>query len=247
MRPLEGKTAVVTGAARGIGRAICLKLAEAGANIAGMDVAADSLEETGSLAREKGVEFLGLQADVSQFSQVQEAVAGAAETFGSIDVMVNNAGITRDSLLIRMDDDQWDRVLAINLKGTFNGIKAVARTMSKQRSGRIINIASVVGLTGNVGQANYSASKAGVIALTKTAARELARRNVTVNAVAPGFIRTPMTDQVSEEARQATLSAIPIGRFGQPEDVAAVVAFLAGPDSAYLTGVVIRVDGGMAM
>lgn len=247
MRPLEGKTAVVTGAARGIGRAICLKLAEAGANIAGMDVAADSLEETGSLVREKGVEFLGLQADVSQFSQVQEAVAGAAETFGSIDVMVNNAGITRDSLLIRMDDDQWDRVLAINLKGTFNGIKAVARTMSKQRSGRIINMASVVGLTGNVGQANYSASKAGVIALTKTAARELARRNVTVNAVAPGFIETPMTDQLNEEARQATLSAIPIGRFGQPEDVAGVVAFLAGPDSAYLTGVVIRVDGGMAM
>lgn len=247
MRPLAGKTAVVTGAARGIGRAICLKLAEAGANIAGMDVAADSLEETGSLVREKGVEFLGLQADVSQFSQVQEAVAGAAETFGSIDVMVNNAGITRDSLLIRMDDDQWDRVLAINLKGTFNGIKAVARTMSKQRSGRIINMASVVGLTGNVGQANYSASKAGVIALTKTAARELARRNVTVNAVAPGFIETPMTDQLNEEARQATLSAIPIGRFGQPEDVAGVVAFLAGPDSAYLTGVVIRVDGGMAM
>lgn len=247
MRPLAGKTAIVTGAARGIGRAICLKLAEAGANIAGMDVAADSLEETGSLVREKGVEFLGLQADVSQFSQVQEAVAGAAETFGSIDVMVNNAGITRDSLLIRMDDDQWDRVLAINLKGTFNGIKAVARTMSKQRSGRIINMASVVGLTGNVGQANYSASKAGVIALTKTAARELARRNVTVNAVAPGFIETPMTDQLNEEARQATLSAIPIGRFGQPEDVAGVVAFLAGPDSAYLTGVVIRVDGGMAM
>jgi 3-oxoacyl-[acyl-carrier protein] reductase len=247
MKPLEGKTAVVTGAARGIGRAICLKLAEQGANVVGIDVIPEALEEAGSLVREHGVEFLALQADVSRSDQMKDAVARAAEAFGSIDIMVNNAGITRDNLLIRMDDEEWDQVLAINLKGVFNGIRAVARIMSKQRSGRIINIASVVGIRGNAGQANYSASKAGVIGLTKTAARELARRNVTVNAVAPGFIETPMTAQLSQEAREANLAAIPSGRFGQPEDVAAVVAFLASPDSGYVTGEVIRVDGGMAM
>lgn len=247
MKPLEGKTAIVTGAAQGIGRAICLRLAQDGANIAGVDVAQDVLEETGALIREKGVQFLGLQADVSQFDQMRDAVAKVAQTFESIDIMVNNAGITRDNFLIRMSEEEWDRVLAINLKGTFNGIKAVARTMTKQRSGRIVNIASVVGMTGNIGQANYSASKAGVIGLTKTAAKELAKRNVTVNAVAPGFIVTPMTDQLSDEAREATLAFIPAGCFGQAEDVAAVVAFLARTDAAYVTGEVIRVDGGMAM
>jgi len=247
MKPLEGKTAIVTGAARGIGRAICLKLADQGANIVGIDVMPDALEEAGALVRELGVEFLALQADVSRADQMKEAVTKAAATFGSVDIMVNNAGITRDNLLVRMGDEEWDQVLAINLKGVFNGIKAVARIMSKQRSGRIINIASVVGITGNAGQANYSASKAGVIGLTKTAARELARRNVTVNAVAPGFIETPMTAKLTQEAREASLGAIPTGRFGQPADVAAVVAFLASPDAGYITGEVIRVDGGMAM
>ena len=246
-RPLDGKTAVVTGASRGIGRAICLKLAEAGANIAGLDVMADALEETGVLVREKGVEFLGLRADVSQFEQVQDAVARAVERFGSLDMLVNNAGITRDALLIRMSDDDWNRVLAINLTGVFNGIKAAARQMGKQRSGRIVNIASTVGITGNAGQANYSASKAGVIGLTKTAARELASRNVNVNAVAPGFIVTPMTEKLSEEARQASLAMIPLGRFGQPEDVAGAVLFLSGPDSAYITGHVVVVAGGLVM
>ena len=247
MKPLEGNTAIVTGAARGIGRAICLKLADHGANIVGIDVMPEALEEAGALVRELGVEFLALQADVSRADQMKEAVTKAADAFGSIDIMVNNAGITRDNLLVRMGDDEWDQVLAINLKGVFNGIKAVARVMSKQRSGRIISSASVVGITGNAGQANYSASKAGVIGLTKTAARELARRNVTVNAVAPGFIETPMTAKLSEEAREASLGTIPTGRFGQPEDVAAVVAFLASPDAGYITGEVIRVDGGMAM
>jgi len=247
MKPLEGKAAVVTGASRGIGRAICLRLAEAGADVAGLDIVMDSLEETGRLVGQKGVRFKALQADVSQFDQFQAAVNAAAEAFGSVDVLVNNAGITRDNLLVRMTPEDWASVIAINLTGVFNGIKAAARVMSKQRSGRIINIASTVGITGNVGQANYSASKAGVIGLTKTAARELARRNVTVNAVAPGFIVTPMTDKLTEEARQASLSQIPLGRFGQPEDVAGVVFFLAGPDAAYLTGKVIPVDGGMVM
>jgi len=247
MKSLEGKSALVTGASRGIGRAICLKLAAAGANVAGLDVLMDGLEETGKLVREQGVQFLPLQGDVSQSEQVQGCVAKVTETFGTLDILVNNAGITRDNLLIRMSDEDWNRVLAINLTGVFNGIKAAARPMAKQRSGRIINIASVVGITGNAGQANYSASKAGVIGLTKTAARELASRNVGVNAVAPGFIVTPMTDKLSEEARQALLAQIPACRLGEPEDVAGVVLFLAGPDAAYITGQVIVVDGGMAM
>jgi len=247
LKPLEGKSAVVTGAGRGIGRAICLRLAREGANIAGLDVTAADLEETGRLVRETGVQFMALEADVSAFDELRDAVSRVAGSFGTIDIMVNNAGITRDNLLVRMDDAQWDSVLAVNLKGVFNGIKAVARTMLRQRSGRIINMASVVGVTGNAGQANYSASKGGVIALTKTAARELASRNITVNAVAPGFIVTPMTEKLSDEARQASLRQIPLGRFGQPEDVAAAVAFLAGPEAAYITGHVLHVDGGMAM
>ena len=247
MKTLDGKTAVVTGASRGIGRCICLRLAEAGANIAGIDIAADILDETGALVREQGVGFLGLEADVSQFKPLQQAVKQADEQFGSVDVMVNNAGITRDGLIMRMSDDDWAKVISINLTGVFNGIKSVVRIMSRQRAGRIINIASVVGIIGNAGQANYSASKAGVIGLTKTAARELASRNVNVNAVAPGFIQTAMTDKLSDEARTALLALIPAAQMGQPEDVAAVVAFLAGPDSTYITGEVIRVDGGMAM
>ncbi len=237
----------MTGAVQGIGRCICLRLAEAGANIAGIDIAADSRDETGALVRELGVEFLGLEADVSQFGPLQQAVKQAAEQFGSVDVLVNNAGITRDGLILRMSDDDWAKVININLTGVFNGIKSVVRIMSRQRSGRIINIASVVGIIGNAGQANYSASKAGVIGLTKTAARELASRNVNVNAVAPGFIQTAMTDKLSDEARKGLLTLIPAAQMGRPEDVAAAVAFLAGPDSAYITGEVIRVDGGMAM
>jgi len=247
MKPLEGKTAAVTGASSGIGRAICLRFAEAGANVAGLDVMEGGLAETGALVAEKGVEFLPLKADVTQLDQVTDALAQVQERFGSLDVLVNNAGITRDSLLIRMSPEDWDRVLAINLTGVFNGVKAAARPMMKQRSGRIINIASIVGIIGNAGQANYAASKGGVIALTKSAARELAGRGVNVNAIAPGFIRTPMTDKLSDQARQAHLSQVPLGRLGEPAEVAAVALFLAGPDSAYVTGQVICVDGGMVM
>jgi 3-oxoacyl-[acyl-carrier protein] reductase len=247
MKPLEGKTALVTGASRGIGQAICAKLAGAGANVAGVDIEGASQEETASLVKSHGVEYLALVADVSSLGQVQQAVNQAHDEFGSVDVMVNNAGITRDNLLVRMSDEDWQAVLSVNLTGVFNGIKAVARKMTKQRSGRIINIASVVGMIGNAGQANYSASKAGVIALTKTAAREFARRSVTVNAVAPGFIRTTMTDRLSDEAREESLRQIPLGRYGEAEDVANAVLFLAGPQSGYVTGQVIRVDGGMVM
>ncbi len=247
MKALEGKNAIVTGASRGIGRAICVKLAAAGANIAGIDVEQAPQEETASLVEQEGVRFLALTADVSKFDQVKEAVGQACEEFGTVEAMVNNAGITRDNLLVRMDEAEWQSVLSVNLTGVFNGIKAVARQMTKQREGRIINIASVVGIIGNIGQANYSASKGGVIALTKTAARELGRRNVLVNAVAPGFIVTPMTDKLSDDARDESLRRIPLGHYGEVDDVAEAVLFLAGPGSAYITGQVICVDGGMAM
>ncbi|MGD2173851.1 MAG: 3-oxoacyl-[acyl-carrier-protein] reductase [Candidatus Brocadiaceae bacterium] len=247
MSSLNGKNALVTGASQGIGRAISLRLAQDGASVAGLDVQEEALQETAALVEEAGVRFVPLKADVTDFDQLGEAASTAADALGSLDILVNNAGITRDNLLIRMSDEDWDKVLAVNLKGVFNGIKAVARTMMRQRAGRIVNIASVVGVVGNAGQANYSASKGGVIALTKSAARELASRNINVNAVAPGFIVTAMTDGLSEDATQAAMANIPFGRFGQPEDVAAAVAFLAGPDSEYITGQVIRVDGGMVM
>jgi len=247
MKTLDGKTALVTGASRGIGRAICAALARAGANVAGVDIDLTAMDDTAALCREAGVEFLALQADVAQSDDVQSAVAQTIERFGTLDVLVNNAGVTRDNLLIRMDDADWDLVLSINLKGVFNGIKAAARPMMKQRAGCIVNVASIVGMIGNAGQANYSASKAGVIGLTKTAARELAKRGVTVNAVAPGFIQTAMTDKLSDEARAELAGQIPLKRLGQPEDVAETVLFLAEPRSAYITGQVIRVDGGMVM
>ncbi len=247
MKPLEGKTAVVTGAARGIGRAICLKLAEAGANIVGLDIALDTMAETAEMVKAQGAEFLALEGNVTKVEDLQGAFAKAVDQFGSLDILVNNAGITRDGLLIRMDDADWNAVLSINLTGVFNGIKAASRQMMKQRSGRIINIASVVGIIGNAGQANYSASKAGVIGLTKTAAREFASRGIHVNAVAPGFIVTAMTDKLNDEAKEKLHAQIPLGRLGTPEDVADAVLFLAGPLSGYITGQVIKVDGGMVM
>jgi len=247
MGVLDGQTAMVTGASRGIGRAICLALAGAGANVAGLDVDLDPLCETGELVAQLGVKFLPAKVDVTNAEQILEAVKTTVEKFGSLDIMVNNAGITRDNLLIRMSEDDWNKVIAINLTGVFNGVKAAARVMMKQRSGSIINIASVVGIIGNAGQVNYGASKAGVIGLTKSAAREVARRGVRVNAVAPGYIKTRMTKELSEEARTALMAQIPLQRLGEAEDVAQAVLFLASQASGYLTGQVISVDGGMAM
>ena len=247
MKPLENKIALVTGAARGIGRAIAVQLAADGADVALCDVQADWLEETAAAVRGLGRRAECYAMDVADGAAVGAAVARAAADFGRLDILVNNAGITRDTLLIRMSEEDWDRVLDINLKGAFLVTKAAAKLMMKQRAGAIVNIASVVGLTGNAGQANYTASKAGLIALTKTAAKELGSRNIRVNAVAPGFIRTAMTDQLSEAAKDAMLRLVPLGRPGEPEDVARAVAFLASDNAAYVNGQVLTVCGGMVM
>jgi 3-oxoacyl-[acyl-carrier protein] reductase len=244
---LDGRTAVVTGGARGIGKAICEGLAAEGARLAVVDIQEAMAEETAAEFRGRGVEARAYAANVADVESVSAMVARVQEDFGGIDILVNNAGITRDNLLIRMKEAEWDAVLAVNLKGTFNCIKAVARPMMKARRGRIVNIASVVGVMGNAGQANYSASKAGVIGLTKTAAKELASRGITVNAVAPGYIQTDMTDALTEEAREAFLTVIPLKRPGLPLDVARVVVFLASDDAEYVTGQVVNVDGGLVM
>jgi 3-oxoacyl-[acyl-carrier protein] reductase len=244
---LDGRTALITGASRGIGRAIAVRLAEAGADIAGLDIDADPLQETARLIEDQGRQFLSIEADVTDLSQMQDAVKQTVDQLGSLDVLVNNAGITRDNLLIRMSEEDWNSVISINLTGVFNGVKAAARQMMRQRAGSIINISSVVGLLGNPGQVNYSASKAGVLGITKSTAREVAKRGVRVNAVAPGYIQTRMTEELSEEARQALMDNIPLQRLGEPEDVANAVLFLASDASSYLTGQVISVDGGMAM
>lgn len=247
MPDLENKVAVVTGAARGIGQAIACKLAAEGADIALCDVEADWVAETSGKVEALGRKASCYAMDVSKSEQVQAAIDQIQSDFGHLDVLVNNAGITRDTLLPRMSEDDWDAVLDINLKGTFLATKAAARYMMKQRAGSIVNVASIIGLIGNAGQCNYSASKAGVIALTKSTAKELAARNIRVNAVAPGFIRTKMTDKLSEEVQNKMLSAIPLKRFGEPEDVAEVVHFLASERSAYVNGQVIAVCGGMVM
>jgi len=245
MKTLDNKIALVTGAARGIGQAIALKLAADGADLALCDVQAEWLEETAAKARELGRRVETYAMDVADEAAVAAAVAGVLADFGRIDVLVNNAGITRDTLLIRMSAADWDAVLDINLKGAFLVTKAVAKPMMKQRAGAIVNIASVVGIMGNAGQANYTASKAGLIALTKTSAKELGARGIRVNAVAPGFIRTAMTDKLSEPAKEAMLRNVPLGRPGEPEDVARAVAFLAGGEAAYVTGQTLAVCGGM--
>jgi 3-oxoacyl-[acyl-carrier protein] reductase len=245
---LQGKAALVTGASRGIGRAIAIALAEAGAdvavNYAGSEQAA---EETVRRIEELGRRAFKVRADVSSSAQAEDMVKQVIDQFGKIDILVNNAGITRDNLLMRMKEEEFDEVIATNLKGVFNCIKAVSRPMMKQRSGKIINISSVVGVLGNAGQANYVAAKAGVIGLTKTAAKELAPRNISVNAVAPGFIESDMTAKLPEELREQYLRAIPLARLGQPEEIARVVRFLASDDSAYMTGQTLHVDGGMYM
>lgn len=239
--------ALVTGGAQGIGKAICANLAAAGAKLAIVDIAEEAAAKTAAEFQGQGVEARAYGANVANFDSVKEMIGKVAADFGNIDIMVNNAGITRDNLLIRMKESEWDAVIAVNLKGVFNCTKAVARPMMKARYGRIVNIASVVGIMGNAGQANYSASKGGVIALTKSSAKELAARNITVNAVAPGYIQTDMTDHLSEEAKTAFLSVIPLQKPGGAEDVANAVRFLAAEESAYITGQVINVDGGMIM
>ena len=245
MKPLENKIALVTGAARGIGQAIAVQLASDGADLALCDVKAEWLADTLAKVKALGRRAEGYAMDVANAAAVGEAVAKVLADFGRIDVLVNNAGITRDTLLIRMTEEDWDAVLDINLKGAFLTTKAVVKSMMKQRSGAIVNIASVVGIMGNPGQANYTASKAGLIALTKTTAKELGSRNVRVNAVAPGFIRTAMTDKLAEPVKEAMLKMVPLGRLGEPEDVAKAVAFLASDAAAYVNGQTLAVCGGM--
>jgi len=244
--PLAGKTAVVTGAARGIGKVTALALAEAGASCALIDVM-DEVQAAAAEVAGMGVKAEGYVADVTNAEQITALMKEINASFGSVDVLVNNAGITRDNLLLRMTDEEWDKVLAINLRGAFVCLRAAARYMVRQKSGKVINIASVVGVIGNPGQCNYSASKAGVIGLTKSAARELAGRNINVNAIAPGYVKTAMTDKLSDKAREAILGMIPLQRLSEPRDIANAVRFLAGGASDYITGHVLHVDGGMAM
>jgi 3-oxoacyl-[acyl-carrier protein] reductase len=242
---LEGKNALVTGAGQGIGRAISLTFANEGANVAVCDVNETAAQETVTEIRKLGRKSEFYKADVSNPQEVKEVVDKVLDNFSTIDILVNNAGITRDTLLIRREEKDWDLVLNVNLKGTFNFTKAVSRSMMKQRSGKIVNIASVIGLIGNAGQANYAASKAGVIALTKSVAKELASRGITTNAVAPGFIQTAMTDKLPEEIKQAMLKQIPVGEFGSPQDVANVVLFLSSDMARYVNGQVVQVCGGL--
>ncbi len=245
---LEGKAALITGASRGIGREIALELARQGANVA-VNFSGSEAKASEVVAEIKalGREAFAVKCDVSKAEEVADMVKASIESFGKLDILVNNAGITRDNLLMRMKEDEWDDVININLKGVFLCTKAVTRQMMKQRVGRIINIASIVGVSGNPGQANYVAAKAGVIGLTKTTAKELASRNITVNAIAPGFITTDMTDKLSEEVKTEMLKQIPLARFGEPKDIAKVTAFLASDDAAYMTGQTLHIDGGMVM
>lgn len=248
MMNFAGKTAVVTGGSRGLGRAVCLELAKGGANVvlcyAGNEAAA---KETTAACEALGAKALAVQCNVAKADEVKALMDAAVKEFGRIDILVNNAGITRDGLLMMMKEEDFDAVIAANLKGTFLCMKAVSRIMMKQRYGRIVNLSSVVGLRGNAGQVNYAASKAGVVGMTKSLAKELASRGVTVNAVAPGFIETDMTAAMTDAAKTATLASIPMGRLGAAEDVARAVAFLASDEAAYVTGQVLAVDGGMAM
>lgn len=243
---LEGKTAVVTGASRGIGRGIALALAREGAEvIVNYNGSRERAEEVVSEITQAGGKATAVQCNVSDFEQAKEFYAAILKEYGKIDILVNNAGITKDNLIMKMSEEEFEDVIHTNLMGTFNGIKFVTRPMMKQRCGRIINIASVSGVVGNMGQANYSASKAGVIGLTKATAKELAARNITVNAVAPGFIATEMTEKLSEAVREEACKTIPLKEFGTPEDVAETVVFLASDKARYITGQVISVDGGM--
>ncbi len=247
MGKLNGKNAIVTGSARGIGKSIAVKLASEGANVVIVDVNLEAAQETAKEIEKMGVKSMAFKTNVVEYSEVEEMVNKTKSEWGSVDILVNNAGITKDNLILRMTPEDFSLVTDINLKGVFNGIKAVYSIMMKQRSGKIVNIASVIGLMGNAGQANYSASKGGVIALTKTAAKELAARGVNVNGVAPGYIQTPMTDKLPDEVKNAIIAQVPMKKMGQPEDVANVVAFLSSSDSDYINGQTITVSGGMVM
>lgn len=243
---LKDQVAWITGGAQGIGKAVALRLASEGANLILTDVDEAMVQATAAeIAKEKNVKTWGAKANVTVFEECEKVVGDSLDKFGRIDILINNAGITKDNLLMRMSDQEWDAVLGVNLKGVFNCTKAVVRPMMKQRQGRIVNVASVVGLMGNAGQANYSASKGGVVALTKTCAREFASRNILVNAVAPGFIRTRMTDALSEDQKKKLLEIIPLGRLGEAEDVAKAILFLCSEESSYITGHIISVNGGM--
>jgi 3-oxoacyl-[acyl-carrier protein] reductase len=244
---LTGKVALVTGAAQGIGKAIALLLARNGADLVVSDINLEKAEETAKEIGAIGPKAMAVKVDVANLSDVEQMVGGILEKLAKIDILVNNAGITRDKLILRMTEEDWDAVLGVNLKGTFNCTKAVLRHMAKQRSGKIVNIASVVGEMGNAGQANYSASKAGVIGLTKTIAREYAQRGINVNAIAPGYIETPMTEALPEKAKEELKKLIPMERLGKPEDVAEAVLFLVSEESSYITGQVLNVNGGIYM
>lgn len=245
---LTGKTALITGAARGIGKAIALKFAEEGANIAFTDLKIDENgEETRKEIEAKGVKCMAYASNAANFEETAEVVNKIKEDFGSIDILVNNAGITKDGLMLRMTEQQWDAVIAVNLKSAFNFIHACTPIMMRQRKGSIINMASVVGVHGNAGQSNYAASKAGLIALAKSVAQEMGSRGIRANAIAPGFIETAMTAALSEDVRKEWMKAIPLRRGGQPEDIANVATFLASDLSSYVSGQVIQVDGGMNM
>jgi 3-oxoacyl-[acyl-carrier protein] reductase len=247
MFKLSKKIAVVTGASRGIGKAMAETYAQAGAHVICVSRNEDALNGVADLIRSNGGSASVAVCNVSDLKNFQKLIKDTADNYGSVDILVNNAGITRDTLIMRMSEDDWDTVIDINLKGAFNGIKAVTRTMMKQKSGRIINISSVVGLTGNAGQVNYAASKAGLIGLTKSAAKEIGSRGITVNCIAPGYIATDMTDQLDDQAKDLLISQIPLGRIGSPDDIAATALFLASDEAGYITGQTFTVDGGMVM